>query len=298
VISPAGLTVLTSPDEGLLVNKRQRVITGVGLAAGLVAGGGAGLILEASGSAGATAVSAVATDPSSPTTPATPTPPPNSSGSAAPSAATPSGTSAKAARDAQLKKVLQSLVDDGTLTQAQVDAVIAKLDAAGPAGRPGGGRPGFGGRRGVAAISLQTVATTLGVTVDDVRTALRNGTTIAAYAVTKGKTAQDVIDALVAAAKSALDAQVKAGTITQAQEDTRLTAATTKITDFVNNGTPQGGPKGGPGVSGGAPGARPGGRAGGHGARANGGTTPSGSAPSTTTPPTTTAPSPTPVATG
>ncbi len=288
MISPAGLPVLTSPGKSSLVNHRQRIITGVGLAAGLVAGGGAGLILEGSGSAGAAAGSAVATDPSSTSPPPTTTPSTGSSGTTATPSTAPAGTSAKTDRGDRLKQLLQSLVDDGTLTQAQVDAVIAKLDTAGPVARGGGpgfGDPGFGGRRGAARVSLQTVATTLGVTVDDVQTALRDGQTIAAYAVTKGKTAQDVIDALVAEAKTALDAQVKAGTLTQAQEDTRMTTATTEITDVVNNGTPNGGP----GIFGGEHGRGPGGgRDGGHGAP-DGSTKPSGSAPSpsTTTPSTT-----------
>ncbi|MEO5901109.1 MAG: hypothetical protein ABIR68_13435 [Ilumatobacteraceae bacterium] len=275
------------------MKKKQRIITGVGLAAGLVAGGGAGLILESSGSAGAsTPPTTSPTDPtastgSGPATPATPTP-------AAPA-------TGKADRNDRLKQVLQSLVDDGTLTQAQLDAVIAKLDAAGPLRGGGvGGVPGMrGGGRGVIGIGLDTVATTLGVSVGELRTALEGGTTIAEYATSKGKTAQDVIDALVAKTKSELDIRVAAGDTTQADADTRLAEVTKVITDVVNNGGPVGGP--GFGMGGG----RADHPAGKHGQHKDlpGGATPR-QAPATTTPgtdttaPGTTSPGTTPATTG
>jgi len=259
------------------MKKKQRIITGVGLAAGLIAGGGAGLILESSGSAGAS---------TPPTATATPTTTPsNGSGTAAPVPATPAPAQDKAERDDRLRQALQSLVDDGTLTQVQLDAVIAKLDTAGPFG--GGGPGGRGGRHGIFGIGvdngLDTVATTLGVTVDELRTALQGGTTLADYATSKGKTAQDVIDALVAKAKSALDTRVTAGDMTQADADTELTEATAAITDVVEKGGPLGGRGFGMGGMGG-------GRGGQHGDHTDfpdrdaPSTTPSTTTPSTTTP--------------
>ena len=74
------------------------------------------------------------------------------------------------------------------------------------------------------------------------RTALKDGQTLAELAVSKGKTAQDVIDAIVADAKTHLDTAVTDGKLTQAQADTMLTELTTRVTDFVNNGFPAGGP--------------------------------------------------------
>ncbi len=82
---------------------------------------------------------------------------------------------------------------------------------------------------------LQTAATYLGVSVSTLQSDLKAGQTLAAVATAQGKTADGLIAALVAAAKTSLDAQVTAGTITQAQEGTILARVTTQLTNFVNN---------------------------------------------------------------
>ena len=221
------------------MNKR---LAGTGLAIGLVAGAGAGLILELSGNAGAASgTTAAAVDATTDTV--------NTSG--APGAT--DGTSDATAVDpadpvrpdpsTRLQEVLKPLVDDGTITQAQADKVVAALVAARPVDGPGGHR-GHGGRIG---FGLDIVATTLGITADEVRTALQSGQSIADLAVSKGKTAQDVIDAVVAEATTRINAAVTAGKITQAQADARLADLTTMVTGFVNNTPPAIGPAGGPG---------------------------------------------------
>ena len=85
---------------------------------------------------------------------------------------------------------------------------------------------------------LEAAATAIGVTQDELRTALESGQSIADVAKSKGKDPQVVIDALVAAAKTRLDADVAAGRITQAEADTRLKDETDHITDQVNNVRP------------------------------------------------------------
>jgi hypothetical protein len=82
------------------------------------------------------------------------------------------------------------------------------------------------------------VATTLGITNDEVLTALKDGQTLAELAVSNGKTAQDVIDAIVAEATTRINTAVADGKITQAQADERLADVTTFTTEFVNNGGP------------------------------------------------------------
>ena len=102
---------------------KKKIVT-AGLVAGLLAGAGAGLVLEVSGSAGAEqSVTAAA------------------NGDAAMGSMDPAGDHA-----AQLQSILQPLVDDGTLTQAQADAVIAALEAAGPMGGMRGDGAGDGMR--------------------------------------------------------------------------------------------------------------------------------------------------------
>jgi hypothetical protein len=156
----------------------------------------------------------------------------------------------EADRATALQNVLAPLVKDGTITQAQADKVIEALQAAKPAG-PFGGRHGRG--EGMFGASLDTVAGALGMPVDELRTALQSGQTIAAVATSKNVELQTVIDALVAERKTALDQAVTNGRITQAQADARLAAATTEITAIVNGERPLGGKGGfgGPGGPGG-----------------------------------------------
>ncbi len=222
------------------MNKR---VTALGLSAGLLAGAGAGLILEMAGSAGASAnvVSAVNAD----------TTDTSNTSNTSTAAANPA---ADADHTARLQSVLQPLVDDATLTQAQADAVIAALEAAGPMDGghrgPGMGGPGMGG----PGANLDTVAAVLGITVDEVRTGIQGGQTIAQLAEANGTTAQAVIDALVAQATTHVDEEVAAGKHTQAEGDAELAEATTRITDFVNNTQTAGPGPGGPGHHGHGPG--------------------------------------------
>src|SRR3954451_7855296 len=220
----------------------NKKLAGTGLAIGLVAGAGAGLILELAGNAGAAsgnvAVSAVGD--STPDTTGTP----DTTVTADPAGTTDTADSTtKPDPGTRLQDVLKPLVDDGTITQDQADKVVAAIVAARPLDGPHGGP--FGGHRGPGDLigeGLDTVATTLGITTDEVRTALQGGQTLAELAVSKGKTAQHVIDPIAADAKTHLDTAVTDGKIPQAQADKMLTELTTRVTDFVNNGFPAGGP--------------------------------------------------------
>ena len=90
--------------------------------------------------------------------------------------------------------------------------------------KPNAGQGGFGGHehhRGAGGKNLDTAATAIGVTQDQLRQALESGQSIADVAKSNGKDPQVVIDALVAAAKTHLTAEVTAGRITQAQADSR-----------------------------------------------------------------------------
>jgi len=198
-------------------------LVGTGLAIGLVAGAGAGLILEMSGNAGAAtgpSAAAVVGDSTDDTTSADPVRPDAS---------------------AKLQEILKSLVDDGTITQDQADKVVAALVAAGPVGFPGGHR-GFGGPGKMIGAGIDVVATTLGITEDEVRAALESGQSLADLAVSKGKTAQDVIDAIVAEATTRINAAVTDGKLTQERADQLIADLTTRVTELVNSTPPLGGP--------------------------------------------------------
>ncbi|MCC6227152.1 MAG: hypothetical protein IT195_12215 [Microthrixaceae bacterium] len=105
------------------------------------------------------------------------------------------------ARTKRLSEMLQPLVDDGTITDAQRDAVVKRLVEAAPEHRPFERRSGMGerhrGGRGLFGTKLDAAASALGISLDDLRTALRDGSSIADVAKEKGVDVQTVIDKMV-----------------------------------------------------------------------------------------------------
>lgn len=152
------------------------------------------------------------------------------------------------------QKVIDAMVAaaEQRLDEAKADLperIAAMVDGTMPAGGPGGprgdhgGDHGPGGRRGPG---LAAAAKALGMTEDELHTALEADTSIAEVAKEKGVDVQKVIDAMVADAKTHLADEVKAGKITQAQADERLEDLESRITDRVNGKAPErGGPGGG-----------------------------------------------------
>jgi hypothetical protein len=127
-------------------------------------------------------------------------------------------TGARPEPGAMLKARLQALVDDGTLTSSQLDAVVAAVEAARPMGgghegRGHGGQnhggPGMGGQRGEKRQEMLTsAAEAIGITAEELKTAIKGGQTIAQVAEANGKTVQSVIDALVAQATTDLTQRI------------------------------------------------------------------------------------------
>ena len=121
-------------------------------------------------------------------------------------------TGARPDKATMLKARLQTLVDDGTLTSSQLDAVVAALEAARPMGGHGGpGHDGqnHGGARGEKRQEMLTAAAdAIGITADELKTAVQGGQTIAQIAEANGKSVQSVIDALVAQATTDLTQRI------------------------------------------------------------------------------------------
>jgi D-Tyr-tRNAtyr deacylase len=133
------------------------------------------------------------------------------------------------------KKVLDAENAAGWLTDAQETNVLANLkDAITDLVDNGPGLPPSGPRNGL----LQTAATYLGISAGDLLADLRSGKTLAQEATDKGKTADGLVQALLAPLRSALDQRVKDGDITSAQETGILNRETTRLTDLVNNTKP------------------------------------------------------------
>ena len=186
----------------------------------------------------------------------------------APATGATGATATAPARGGALKSVLDSLVTDGTITQAQADAITAKLDAARAANpAPDRGMRGFGGA------GLDDIATALGITTTDLRTQLEGGATLSAVA---GDKLPAITTLLTDKANARIDQAVTDGKITAETAATMKAAVPAKVTAMLDGTAPFGGP-GGPGGHGG-PGER-----GGHGRGPADGTAPSTGATGSTT---------------
>jgi len=85
---------------------------------------------------------------------------------------------------------------------------------------------------------LDAAATALGTTVEELRTALVAGTSLADVAATKGVAVQKVIDAIVAAETAELKLHVEDGKLTQARADELLAGLASRVTAMVNADVP------------------------------------------------------------
>ena len=97
----------------------------------------------------------------------------------------------------------------------------------------GPGGHGFGNPNETVC-DLSVVAKAIGISESSLQTALDNGQTVAAVAKAHSVDVRTVINALVQDGLDELTAQVKAGTLTQAQADAQKAAVTQRATDQVN----------------------------------------------------------------
>lgn len=104
-------------------------------------------------------------------------------------------------------------------------------------------RPGRGpGRHGFLGARLDTAAEAIGITADELRTALQDGSTIAEVAEANGVDVQTVIDALVAEATAQIDAAVADGTLESELAEEMKANLGERITAHVNGEGPFRGP--------------------------------------------------------
>jgi hypothetical protein len=153
---------------------------------------------------------------------------------------------AQKARTAAIRAALNGLVDDKTLTADQADKVASTL--AGSDTLPGPGKfGGFGGggmRPGGGLLGVEgpeadaAAAKVLGMSVDDLRTALSSGSTLADLAKKQGKDVDTLVNALVATAKQRLADGVKAGKISQETATQIEKTLEQRVRDVVQNGRP------------------------------------------------------------
>jgi hypothetical protein len=147
---------------------------------------------------------------------------------------------------------LDAAVADGRLTRKQADEIKQHLDAngglpflGGPpkgfAGRPGFPGPGFAGRGfhgGPVFGAFDAAAKYLGLTQEQLFRALASGKSLAQLAQDRNKSVDDLKKTIEDAARTKLDAAVKAKELTQAQEDAMLKELDNHIDDLVNRAGP------------------------------------------------------------
>ena len=141
----------------------------------------------------------------------------------------------------RIKSALSGLVDVGSLTQAQADEVATTLSESGL---------GRGGHHGGDRLGLETAAEALGMTEDELRTALEpDGTSLADVAEDQGVDVDTLVDALVQAQQDSITQAVEDGRLTQEEADERLADLEERVTERVNSDAPGRGHhgRGGPG---------------------------------------------------
>jgi hypothetical protein len=148
----------------------------------------------------------------------------------------------------RLRDAIQPLVDAGTITAAQADAVVAQLEDSfpgrgaghrgGPMGgdhRGGHGGGGFGRFFGEASDALTEL---LGIDAATLREELESGSTLAEVATAHGVDTQVVIDTLVTAAAAQIDQAVTDGRIDADKADEIKATLEERVTDRVNGVRP------------------------------------------------------------
>ena len=143
----------------------------------------------------------------------------------------------------RLKEALQGLVDDGTISGEQRDAVAQRLAEELPPrglghgqGRGQGQGHGPGHGRGLGHgkhLALDVASTALGITEQELREQLRSGKSIAQVAQERGVDLGAVTKALEDAARERLQQAVTDGRLTQAEADEKAAELTDRIADAV-----------------------------------------------------------------
>jgi polyhydroxyalkanoate synthesis regulator phasin len=122
------------------------------------------------------------------------------------------------------KQQVDQAVAAGRMTQDQANQIKQRIDSGHAAFGFGGlARRGRGGEQATGARACgsslrDAVTNALGISAGDLQQARSSGQTIAQIAQAHGKTEQDLRNATETAAKSCLDQQVQAGSMTQDQE--------------------------------------------------------------------------------
>jgi polyhydroxyalkanoate synthesis regulator phasin len=236
----------------------RRAVT-IGLTAGLLGGTAAGLMFGVPGLTSAASPSALVqqvdtTDPTTEPTTAPTTDDTSTDDTTDDTTTDPADPASEpeAEPGARLREILQPLVDDGTITAEQADAVTTQIIE----NRPERGEGGFGGRHGgghgpfghLIGEGSEVLTELLDIDADTLRQQLQDGSSLADIATANGVDPQAVIDALVAEATTRIDQAVADGDVDADRAEEFKADLVDRITSFVNGEFPdRGGFPGGPG---------------------------------------------------
>ncbi len=154
--------------------------------------------------------------------------------------------------DQAREQVLDKAVEEGDLTQEQADRIRERADGGLGAGMMGRGMMGRGmmGRgmmgRGMMGEMMDdskdsliaVAADKLGMNVDELKTQLKDGKTVADLAKEKGVELQTIVDAFMAARQETLNQAVTDGKMTQEQADKMLENMREMIEEHLNGEMP------------------------------------------------------------
>jgi hypothetical protein len=150
------------------------------------------------------------------------------------------------AEGVDVQTVIDALVADATeRLEAAIDELPDRMaevvQREGLPDRGGRGGPGGpGGPHGGRGEGLEAAAEAIGITTDELRTALMDGSSLAEVAAANDVDVQTVIDALVAEANQHLDEAVQSGRLTEEEASKRAAELEARITARVNGERPEG----------------------------------------------------------
>jgi len=130
---------------------------------------------------------------------------------------------------------LRPLVDDGTITESQAEAVAGRLA---PIVRSERIRRDTERFRDRATEMARRVAGMLDMTVPELENELKGGATLAQIAESRGSSGGEIVTALVSEISERLADQVAEGRITQGRADELVAGATGRIADLVESPHP------------------------------------------------------------
>ena len=229
-------TTQQTPQQASQGRRRSKRNAAIGVTAGVLGGGAIGLLMTVP-----SLTSAASDDAMSVAEPAAVVALQDDTGSDTGDDSTVDDTTTDSARPepgVRLRESLQALVDDGTLTAEQADAVTTHLVENRPERGDRGDRGGEGRRGNHPGADGEVVAGLLGIDAETLRTELRAGSSIADIATANGVDVQVVVDALVEEAQGHLDLAVENGRLTDEEAGEKLTDLTERITARVNGERP------------------------------------------------------------